>query len=105
MAIQIFDQAMEKREPFTVFIGDKAYEGYASDIRIDRETVPDGWYVYDMRHDDDGEIIQIKDGYVMVNHLATFFTQNKLPMNRPDKSLYRNCEDEKDEFDYTFGLE
>ena len=53
MALQTFDQAMQHdREPFIVFIDDSEFHGYAASTRIDRKTVPDGWYVYDLRHDD-----------------------------------------------------
>lgn len=99
MALQTFEQAFnEDQNPFTIFIGSKAYDGYAASVRIDRNTVPDGWYVYDMRHDDFGDICEIKDGYIFANHMATFFTRHKLPI---PGSLFRNGE-EDDEFDYSY---
>lgn len=100
MALQTFDQAMENDcQDFTVFIGDTAYQGYAATIRIDRETVPDGWYVYDMRHNDYGDVCEIKNAYVMVNHFATFYTQEKLPLE-PGESLFLDEDDNG--FDYSY---
>lgn len=50
MALQTFDQAMQHdHDPFIVFIGNSEFQGYVANTRIDRETVPDGWYVYDLR--------------------------------------------------------
>lgn len=100
MALQTFDQAMQNdRERFTVFIGDTTYQGYAAIIRIDRKTVPDGWYVYDIRHDDYGDACEIKNAYVMVNHFASFYTKNKLPLE-PGESLFRG--QKENEFDYSY---
>ena len=100
MAFQTFGQAMQNdRERFTVFIGHTAYQGYAAIIRIDRKTVPDGWYVYDLRHDDYGDICEIKNAYIMVNHFGSFYTHDKLPLE-PGESLFMDEED--NEFDYTY---
>lgn len=101
MALQTFDQAMQHdREPFTVFIGDSEFHGYAASTRIDRKTVPDGWYVYDLRHDDYGEdVCEIKNAYISVNHFASFYTQNKLPLKKGE-SLFRGSD--LNEFDYIY---
>ena len=99
MALQSFDQAMrDDREPFTVFIGDSEFKGYAASTRIDRKTVPDGWYVYDLRHDD-GDIYEIKNAYIIVDHYASFYTQNKLPL-KEGESLFRGSD--LNEFDYSY---
>ncbi|MCI8595161.1 MAG: hypothetical protein HFF09_07930 [Oscillospiraceae bacterium] len=63
--------------------------------RIDRATVPDGMYLYEVRHDDygRGEPCEIAKG-ILVNHWGTLIT------NRPIKLLagnaYRVIDAEKD---------
>ena len=90
MAIQNFDEAMKHDcAPFAVMIGNLEYRGYFADIRINRESVPDGWHAYDMRHDDRGDPCEIKNGYIVVNHFGTFYTQDSLPLKEGD-SLYEN---------------
>lgn len=51
-------------------------------VRIDRKTVPDGLFAYDVRDDDDcsGEICQIKP-FVMVNHWGTIITDSPIKMD------------------------
>lgn len=41
-------------------------------LRVDRDTVPQGMYMYEVRHDDDqqGEPVQIAN-WIMVNHWGT----------------------------------
>ncbi len=45
-------------------------KGLFTNMRIDRSTIPDGLYTYDLRDCCDGEICELKD-YVMVNHWGT----------------------------------
>ena len=51
-----------------------------TDVRIDKKSVPDGMYQYEVRYDDDniGDPVQIARN-VMANHLGTLIT------NRPIK--------------------
>ncbi len=54
-------------------------------LRIDRATVPRGYYAYDIRHDDDdcqGEAVQIACN-IFVNHWGTVITRDevKLPLD------------------------
>ena len=51
-------------------------------MRIDRKTVPDGLYTYDVRDDDEcsGEICQIKHS-VLVNHWGTIITDTPIKMD------------------------
>ncbi|MGN1303489.1 MAG: LPD28 domain-containing protein [Oscillospiraceae bacterium] len=51
-------------------------------MRVDRKTVPDGLFAYDVRDDDDcsGEICQIKP-FVMVNHWGTIITDRPIDMD------------------------
>lgn len=44
-------------------------------LRVDRDTVPQGMYMYEVRHDDDqqGEPVQIAN-WIMVNHWGTLIS-------------------------------
>ena len=46
-----------------------------TNMRVDRSTVPEGLYAYDVRHDDycTGDICEIKPS-VMVNHWGTMLS-------------------------------
>lgn len=64
------------------------------DMRIDRNTVPKGLYLYEVRHDDEGwgDPVQIAKG-IMVNHFGSIITreQVRLPANG-----YLDIDPEKD---------
>lgn len=70
------------------------------DMRIERDSVPQGLYLYEIRHDDDGfgNPVQIAKG-IMVNHFGSILTREpiKLP---PDG--YLDIDPEKD-WDYGSG--
>ncbi len=53
-----------------------------TNMRVDRSTVPQDLYVYDVRHDDDctGEICEIKPS-VMVNHWGTIICKEPIEMD------------------------
>ncbi len=53
-----------------------------TNMRVDRDTVPQDLYVYDVRHDDDctGEICEIKPS-VMVNHWGTIICKEPIEMD------------------------
>ena len=96
MAIQSFGAAMQDDcAPFSVRVGGREHGGYFANIRIGRDSVPDGWYSYDIRHDDSGNPCEIKNGYIIVNHFGTFCTQSRLPLEEGE-SLYEG------DFDYAF---
>lgn len=61
-------------------------------VRIDRNTVPKGLYLYEVRHDDEsgGDPVQIGRG-ILVNHYGTIITHEKL---RLDKDGFLNIEPE-----------
>ena len=54
-------------------------KGYFTNARVDRDTIPDGWYAYDIRHGDGGGFVEIKE-WVEVNHAGTFLTQQKIDL-------------------------
>lgn len=70
-----------------------------TDLRIDRNTLPDGIYAYDLRHDDygHGNICEIKS-FVTVNHWGTILTDDPIPMSDGGCRLV-NAED----YSYTGG--
>lgn len=51
------------------------------DVRIDRETVPDGYFVYEVRHSDEdwGEPCEIALG-ILVNFYGTILTKEKFEL-------------------------
>ena len=53
-----------------------------TNMQVDRDTVPQDLYVYDVRHDDDctGEICEIKPS-VMVNHWGTIICKEPIEMD------------------------
>ena len=100
MAIQSFERAViDDNQPCSIFIGGEEYRGFFANVRIDRDSAPKGWHVYDMRHDDFGDCCQIRNGYIMVNHLGTFCCRKALPIPE-NGSLFRvENEDEEDNED------
>lgn len=48
-------------------------------LRIDRDTVPKGMYMYEVRHDDDqqGDPVQMAN-WIMVNHWGTLISISPL---------------------------
>lgn len=67
--------------------------------RIDRETVPKGLFLYEVRHDDDqqGDPVQIGK-WIMVNHWGTLIS-NKPVKLEPSPSIdnaYRDIDPEND---------
>lgn len=72
---------------------DAASEGYEicaldgklvafTNMRIQRESVPDGLYCYDIRDSDrlDGSCAEVKE-YVMVNHWGTILCKSPFPLD------------------------
>ena len=113
MALTTFSKAMENAQEFIVFDSDgNEYRGFWSDIRVDRDTLPEGWNAYDIRErDDDGEedneegwYATIEENYVVVNHAGTFLTQDTLLL--PDDGTGRkraNFGEDPGEWDYSFS--
>lgn len=67
-------------------------------VRIDRSTVPKGYYLYEVRHDDDcqGDPVQIALN-IYVNHWGSLITQDKIEL--PDGFL----DIAQDSFNYSAG--
>ena len=65
------------------------YTGMFTDMRLDRETLPEGKFAYDCRHDDEtwGELCQLQP-FVLVNYAGTFVTDAPIP-NAEDAPLIK----------------
>jgi len=63
-------------------------------IRINRDTVPKGLHMYEVRHDDDGigDPVQIAKG-ILVNHWGTVITHETIKL---DNDGYRDINPDKD---------
>lgn len=60
------------------FLGKKAL---FTSLRIDRDTVPEGAYCYDIRHaDEDGMVAAEIKPYIMVNHMGSILLTEPLEM-------------------------
>lgn len=68
-------------------------------LRVDRDTVPQGMYMYEVRHDDDqqGEPVQIAN-WIVVNHWGTLISNRPIRLEpRPDgRNAYRDIDPEND---------
>ena len=51
-------------------------------LRIDRASVPRGYYAYDVRHDDEcrGDAVQL-GRFVLVNHWGTLITRDEIKLH------------------------
>ena len=67
--------------------------------RVDKNTVPKGLYVYEVRHDDDmrGDPVQISD-WIVVNHWGTLLTSKPIRLDKHPKTYrsYRDIDPEED---------
>ena len=67
--------------------------------RVDRDTVPDGLYMYEVRHDDDqqGDPVQIAN-WIMVNYWGTLITNKPIRLEPSERinNAYRDIDPEED---------
>lgn len=74
-------------------------KGLFTELRIDRNSIPDGWYMYEVRHDDDcqGEPVQIAS-WVMVNHLGTLLVKEPFDLepSKVNNNAYLDIDLDKD---------
>ena len=61
-----------------------------TNMRLDRDTVPEGLFCYDVRDSDDldGSMAEVKP-FVMVNHWGTILSKEPFPLNKLE-SYYPN---------------
>lgn len=77
-----FEEAIAENQKFVIAPNCKTVvHGYFTNCRVNRDTVPDGWNVYDIRHGDTGRLCTIEPR-VVVNHGGTFLTQGVVRMNK-----------------------
>lgn len=90
-----YDAGKERFEEITVFEKPALFIC----IRIDRSTVPDGMFLYEVRHSDEdfGEPVQIAEG-ILVNHFGTILTCEPI-----DLPADRCLDIEKEDWAYSDG--
>ncbi len=70
-----------------------------TDVRCDRETLPKGMYMYEVRHDDEGygEPCEIAD-WILVNHFGTVISNRPVNLTEKDSNgkPYRIIDSEND---------
>jgi hypothetical protein len=87
-------------EEMEIIIKDKVIIGMFTDFRINRSTIPDGKYAYDIRDGEDG--FYSIEPLVKVGHAGTFVCDEEIifpKRDNGDKYLEFN---EKEECDYSF---
>lgn len=74
-------------------------EGLFTCLRIDRKTIPEGWYMYEVRHDDEcqGDPVEIALG-IMVNHYGTLIVKEPFDLKPSTitNNAYLDIDPEKD---------
>ena len=54
------------------------YSGYFTKDKVDKNTIPDGWYVYEFRSDRFGVIERIENQDVVIGFAGSFVTDRKI---------------------------
>lgn len=74
-------------------------EGLFTCLRVDRSTIPEGWYLYEVRHDDNswGDPVEIALG-VLANHFGTLIVKEpfELESSPLTDNAYLDIDPEKD---------
>lgn len=78
----MLDAREEKFEPFELFGKVVLF----TDGRIDPKTVPEGLYLYSLRHGDDDSIPLTVEKHVTVNHFGNIISKREIPF--PDGEEY-----------------
>lgn len=68
-------------------------------LRVNRECVPDGLHVYDVRHDDDQQGLPVQIAkWVLVNHWGTLISDKPLDLipNQAGTNAYLDIDPEED---------
>lgn len=83
MSTYSFQDIMQKDStPMTISPGCRTEnKGFFTNLRVDRNTLPAGWYAYDIRTSDAGNFCALEQ-LVRVNHGGTFLTQTPVKMNK-----------------------
>lgn len=60
-------------------VNNKIITGLFTNLRIDRDTLPEGCYAYDIR-EGDNDVFSTVELFVGVNHTGAFVTREEIPM-------------------------
>ena len=85
----------EKYENVTVF----GHPMLFTCARVDRDTVPKGLYLYEVRHDDDQQGIPVQiANWIMVNHWGTLISNKPIRLEPSERvsNAYRDIDPEED---------
>lgn len=79
--------------------------GLFTALRVDRDTIPDDYYIYELRHADDdwGEPIEIGLG-ILVNFYGTFITKESIDLTPHDVLDNSFANIEEDDWSYIGGI-
>lgn len=74
--------------------------------RITRDSLPEGFYAYDVRHSDEdwGEPVEISENQVICNYFGTIITNKKLDIDFNENDVIVVCDDDNYDIDYMEGF-
>lgn len=79
MKIHFSELNYETLYPLTVKLDNgNIYDGRFTDMRVDRASIPQGLYAYDVRDECDGDPCEIRS-FILVNHMGTLITTAPIP--------------------------
>ena len=102
-----FNEALQWGDPITIRQFrpvQQDVEGIFVNGRVERSTVPEGWYAYDLVEGDDDSFCAIRP-YAVVNHGGTILLKGELAFPKNGTLILMNDEEtnEKEaDADYTF---
>lgn len=75
------------------FAGSEIYEGEFYDFRIDKNTVPQGKFMYQCRHDDNGDWVTpvTIEPFVLVNFCGTLITDKEIKFDESHSIYLDHC--------------
>lgn len=77
-----FEEAIKTGQGFVISCGCKTEnEGIFNNLRIDRSSLPEGWYAYDIMHGETGGLLLLRE-FVLVNHIGTFLTKKRVELGK-----------------------
>ena len=93
MNVNKFDDVKDLKDKVEITIKDKTYPGFIIQARIDLNSVPKEYYVYDLREwDEEPEdapcACEIKNSKILVNFMGTFFSKTQLPLEKDESYTY-----------------
>ena len=79
MRIHFSELNYETLYPLTVKLDNgNIYDGRFTDMRVDRASIPQGLYAYDVRDECDGDPCEIRS-FILANHMGTLITTAPIP--------------------------